>query len=361
MPALNCYNRGCGKTYDPENSVQDECCHHPGLPFFHDAYKGWSCCNKKCIDFTEFLNIKGCALSKHSNVKPPEPPKPVVDKETAHFPIEVNTPKPIAVSSLKRPPFETAFTAIVPTIAASLKQKFHQCPNKNTSHNQESFSDVIIVGTKCKNGGCKGEYEGPESKGEDCLHHPGTPIFHEGMKFWSCCQKKTTDFSTFINQVGCKTGSHKWKNEAALSNMVKCRWDWHQTGNFVVVAVYAKEYNPKTSLIKINPIRLFVELEFPNENGAKFNMDLELQGIINIEESSAEMFGTKVEIKLRKAELGSWRDLNFPRIILKEVEVEAVVNDTNGHTSEDDCVDLDDVEPIPQMGRVNISEIEDVD
>lgn len=46
----------------------DACRHHPGLPFFHDAYKGWSCCNKKCIDFTEFLNIKGCTLSPHSNI-----------------------------------------------------------------------------------------------------------------------------------------------------------------------------------------------------------------------------------------------------------------------------------------------------
>lgn len=35
---------------------------------FHDAYKGWSCCNKKSVDFTEFLNIKGCTKSKHSNV-----------------------------------------------------------------------------------------------------------------------------------------------------------------------------------------------------------------------------------------------------------------------------------------------------
>lgn len=36
----------------------DSCVFHPGDPFFHDAYKGWSCCKKKCTDFTEFLNIK---------------------------------------------------------------------------------------------------------------------------------------------------------------------------------------------------------------------------------------------------------------------------------------------------------------
>lgn len=35
----------------------ESCRHHSGEPVFHDAYKGWSCCKKKCTDFTEFLNI----------------------------------------------------------------------------------------------------------------------------------------------------------------------------------------------------------------------------------------------------------------------------------------------------------------
>ena len=28
----------------------------------------------------------------------------------------------------------------------------------------------------------------------ECLYHPGIPVFHEGMKYWSCCQRKTTEF-----------------------------------------------------------------------------------------------------------------------------------------------------------------------
>ena len=43
-----------------------------------------------------------------------------------------------------------------------------------------------------------------------CTHHPGVPIFHEGMKFWSCCQRKTSDFTAFLEQVGCTEGRHKW-------------------------------------------------------------------------------------------------------------------------------------------------------
>lgn len=82
----------------------DSCRHHPGEPFFHDAYKGWSCCNKKCTDFTEFLNIKGCTLSTHSNVKPPEPEKPQKNSVPDDEVIEV---KPIIAPSLVRPPFDT--------------------------------------------------------------------------------------------------------------------------------------------------------------------------------------------------------------------------------------------------------------
>ena len=35
----------------------DSCQFHPGVPVFHDALKGWSCCKKRSTDFTEFLNI----------------------------------------------------------------------------------------------------------------------------------------------------------------------------------------------------------------------------------------------------------------------------------------------------------------
>lgn len=91
-------------------SNKDSCRHHPGLPFFHDAYKGWSCCNKKCTDFTEFLNIKGCTLSKHSNEKPPEPEKP--EKNTVPD-TEVIEVKPIVAPRLKRPPFDSPMVSLL--------------------------------------------------------------------------------------------------------------------------------------------------------------------------------------------------------------------------------------------------------
>ena len=70
-----CYNRGCGKTFNPRDNPPDstDCLHHSGAPFFHEAYKGWTCCNKKTTDFTEFLSTPGCSRGPHSREKPVEP------------------------------------------------------------------------------------------------------------------------------------------------------------------------------------------------------------------------------------------------------------------------------------------------
>ena len=56
-------------------------------------------------------------------------------------------------------------------------------------------------------------YNGEPSKPNECCYHPGVPIFHEGLKFWSCCQRKTTDFQSFLNQEGCTWGVCKWRKD----------------------------------------------------------------------------------------------------------------------------------------------------
>ena len=57
----------------------------------------------------------------------------------------------------------------------------------------------------------------PEDDERECWHHPGVPIFHEGMKYWSCCQKKTSDFQAFLAQAGCTLGKCKWRKERAVT------------------------------------------------------------------------------------------------------------------------------------------------
>lgn len=338
---LQCYNRGCGQKFDPADNKDDSCRHHPGQPVFHDAYKGWSCCNKKCTDFTEFLNIKGCTLSRHSNVKPPEPEKP----KTADIPdTEVIEVKPIVPSALPRPSFDSPLTKITPEIAPSLKQAMENGTLSNSQQNaiKEESSTEVAIGTVCKNGACNVSYEGPQTDETTCTHHPGVPIFHEGMKYWSCCQRKTSDFNAFLQQAGCSQGKHVWIKQET-ENKVNCRWDYHQTASHVVVSIYAKQYCPQRSEIKLNPIRLYVNLIFPQQNDATFHLDLELRGIVNVEASQVSMFGTKVEIRLKKAEPGSWTKLEIPRNTTSTSSGDKKPDSVDKITPQIDAVDLSDL------------------
>lgn len=63
--------------------------------------------------------MKGCTLSKHSNVKPPEPKKPEKQKELYEEPV-VEVRQPIKVE-MKRPPFDSPMTIIEPTVMPALK------------------------------------------------------------------------------------------------------------------------------------------------------------------------------------------------------------------------------------------------
>lgn len=327
-----------------------DCTFHPGDPIFHDAYKGWSCCNKKSTDFTEFLNFKGCTAGKHSNVKPVEPPKKVEVEEVPQAPMK----KPIA-QPINRPNFESPLTTIEPTINANFRKQMDSLKLKATAVIKDG---TIPVGTHCKRGGCNCSYESPLSDESVCVHHPGVPVFHEGLKFWSCCQKKTSDFTAFLGQVGCETGKHKWISDEHAT--VACRWDWHQTASNVVVAVYAKNYDYKKSFVKVNPVRLAVKLVFPQQEDAEFNIDIELRGLIDVSKATAGMFGTKVEVTLPKAEGGQWAKLDFPRETSNEEKAseQAAVAAQNGRIGEvkkeeakeveedDSDVDLDDIEPV---------------
>jgi len=244
---------------------------------------------------------------------------------------------------LPRPdPAKTPLTRMKPTVAVSLAQANQSLEIRN---GQSEASVAIEVGESCKNGGCKETYQGEPSKPNECVHHPGVPVFHEGLKYWSCCQRKTTDFQSFLNQAGCNFATHKWKKSSEGSNQVECRYDWHQTASHVVVAIYAKKYDPDSSYVDISSVRLKCHIVFP-EQGGSFDMDIELRGIISVGEASASFLGTKVEIKMKKAEPGSWAKLEVLKAapVIKEELKEQKVEDI---TDEVDDLDLDDLDALP--------------
>ncbi|KAL5533178.1 hypothetical protein ACEPAF_4954 [Sanghuangporus sanghuang] len=53
----------------------------------------------------------------------------------------------------------------------------------------------------CTRNGCKKEFSEEENVEGACRYHPGGPVFHEGLKSWSCCQdvnKPVLDFDEFM-------------------------------------------------------------------------------------------------------------------------------------------------------------------
>lgn len=60
----------------------------------------------------------------------------------------------------------------------------------------------------CRRRACGASYKKGQDRGGDgdqCVHHPGVPIFHEGSKGYSCCKRKVLEFDQFMNIEGCKT------------------------------------------------------------------------------------------------------------------------------------------------------------
>lgn len=356
MPGeVMCYNRGCGKMFDMSKNSPDstECRYHPGSPFFHETYKGWTCCNKRSTDFTDFLNTPGCNVGPHSREKPVEPESITGIKDDRSLEEQMAehsskskeaTPEPLKPSASRPNWSTTPLTTIAPKASPSFQKTIDsKSPSHSSAPTSNSFSNgadsQIKEGEPCKNGGCKKVYS-PGCDEDNCLYHPGVPIFHEGMKFWSCCQRKTSDFTAFLNQAGCTTGQCKWKKESAGgSASVKCRYDWHQTATHVTVAVYAKNYDHRSVKLQVSPVRLNFTTYFPQEAGS-FDMDVELKGLIEVGECSCTMTGTKIEIKMKKAEPGSWSRLDIPRPVTKTVEKEPEkkVEDSV------DALDLDDLD-----------------
>ena len=65
---------------------------------------------------------------------------------------------------------------------------------------------------------------------------------------------------------------------------------------------------PEKTTIKANQIKLEIDISFDGGNKT-FQKSLDLFGVIKVEESKAEFYGTKVEIKLKKADVVSWPKL----------------------------------------------------
>ncbi|KAK5887455.1 hypothetical protein CesoFtcFv8_016056 [Champsocephalus esox] len=346
-----CYNKGCGQQFDPENNPEDGCTHHPGIPVFHDALKGWSCCKKRTTDFSDFLNIVGCTNSSHNKEKPPEPEKPDVTSSGEKKDIDdpkfnefiISAPKPH--ESIRRPSADEPMGRMPHKVSSSLKQALEKLKLTENAEEKESWqgqrittvdtlfetsskhlnqfvvslsvsvfleedNDEVKIGTSCKNAGCTKSFDGPASDSEECSYHSGFPIFHEGMKYWSCCKRKTSDFNTFLSQEGCTMGEHLWRKKDEGNKVVPCRFDWHQTGMQVIVSIYAKNGIPELSYVEANSTTIDIHVIFEGEK--EFLKKISLWGVIDVSKSIVNMMASKIEIAMKKSEPLTWARLDLP-------------------------------------------------
>ncbi|KAG0345068.1 hypothetical protein BG004_003998 [Podila humilis] len=60
----------------------------------------------------------------------------------------------------------------------------------------------------CTHRGCEKSYDEATNTDTSCTFHPQGPIFHEGLKGWSCCSKRVISFDQFLAIPGCSVGRH---------------------------------------------------------------------------------------------------------------------------------------------------------
>ncbi|KAG8453047.1 hypothetical protein GDO86_004745 [Hymenochirus boettgeri] len=276
---------------------------------------------------------QGCTVGKHNNEKPPEPVKPQVKtsekNELADLKPKFNeqiiqAPKPVEL--IKRPSANEPMVKLQMKISASLKEALDKlklsAENGQTVTDEET--DEIKVGTACKNGGCLKTFAGAHSNEEVCQYHSGVPIFHEGMKYWSCCKRKTSDFNTFLSQEGCVKGTHMWTKKDDGKKAVLCRQDWHQTGGGVTISIYAKNSQPELSYIEANSTLVNILVIFDGEK--EFQQNVKLWGVIDVQKSYITFTPTKVEVFLKKAEPMRWARLDLPQQMASQAEQKDTTN-----------------------------------
>lgn len=196
VPKLTCKNYGCGKKFTEEENGAEACRHHVAPPLFHDCIKGWTCCREhKAYDWDEFQKIEGCALGPHSTVDP-----------AAVFARSPNAPdqNPSAATSAPTPVLKSisAYNEANPEAATAAASAVKVVTGRKSTRKPDGTA-------RCLNKGCQKAFVVAENIGDVCVYHSGQPIFHDAVKFWSCCpEKKCYDFDEFMLVPGCATGRH---------------------------------------------------------------------------------------------------------------------------------------------------------
>ncbi|KAF5632947.1 zinc-binding protein [Fusarium tjaetaba] len=299
---------GCGKQFtDPD----EKCEYHPGPPIFHEGQKGWKCCKPRVLTFDEFMDIPPCTTGTHSTTdKPPQlEEKPQQDDAALAQKIDA-----LNAATPSRAPIPTAQHAPTP-------------PPPAPESEDDDPSLEIADGVGCKRRACGATYKkGSSRDDEECVHHPGVPIFHEGSKGYSCCKRRVLEFDQFMKIEGCKTknrhlfvGSGKKdgaNSEEVVSNV---RHDFYQTPVNVIASFFLKKIDKSTAKIELQPKQLNLDLTTTDSPPKRYTAEVPLYASIDPEKSSYRVLGTKLEFVLAKSDGTSWPVLRGDEALTGEI------------------------------------------
>lgn len=147
------------------------------------------------MTFDEFMAIPPCTTGKHSTVD--DTPAPVSEAPAAE-----DTPKPQPAAVQAEPAIAAPVPRLPVSAAATPRPAASPAPPDDESDDPDS---AIPTGATCKRKNCGATYKGEDRSSEECTHHPGQPIFHEGSKGWTCCKRRVLEFDEFLRMPGCKT------------------------------------------------------------------------------------------------------------------------------------------------------------
>jgi hypothetical protein len=201
-PYVKCKNYGCQQMFDEDSNTDESCNHHTGPPIFHETVKYWSCCpNNKAYDFDNFQLLKTCNKGLHTTA---DPSVAIHSRHTVFDGVASASTEKVEEAPLKSiADFNKNDDG--PTAASEFGRILRQ-ERKSSRHASDGTA-------KCQRKGCGQtfivENNTIDNGGNDCCYHEGQPVFHDAVKFWSCCsEKKCYDFDTFLAVPGCAKGLH---------------------------------------------------------------------------------------------------------------------------------------------------------
>ncbi len=132
------------------------------------------------------MTIEPCTEGKHSTTDLP----PKIEKKEVE-------PSLVETTNIPPPP---------PRAPISAPQSAPTPPPPLAESDDDDESIEILDGRVCRRKACGVSYQkGSSREGEQCVHHPGVPIFHEGSKGYTCCKRRVLEFDQFMKIEGCKT------------------------------------------------------------------------------------------------------------------------------------------------------------